>query len=203
MQLKDKLKSGVWKKVAFLGLGFLFLSGTVVVGFLVWLALNLPKLNNMQDYRPALGSQVLARDGRVIGEYYDNERRYLVGVDDIPEYVIRAFLSAEDEHFFDHAGVDLLSILRAALANFRAGGVRQGGSTITMQVAKGLLLSSERTFGRKLREILLAYKIEKSFPKRQILYLYLNHVYFGQRSYGVEAAARSYFHKRKIGRAHV
>ncbi|MGZ3733349.1 MAG: penicillin-binding protein 1A [Bdellovibrionota bacterium] len=177
------------------GLGAAVLGLFAGAGVLAWSILNLPKLDNMQDYRPALGSTVLSRDGRVLGEFYDSERRYLIGIDDIPDHVIQAFLAAEDEHFFTHSGVDLLGILRAALANFRAGGVKQGGSTITMQVAKGLLLTSERTFGRKLREVLLAYKIEKSFQKRQILHLYLNHVYFGQRAYGVEAAARVYFHK--------
>lgn len=157
--------------------------------------LNLPKLDNMQDYRPALGSTVLSRDGKVLGEFFDDERRYIVGIDDVPEIVTNAFLSAEDEHFYTHSGIDLTAFLRAFAANLRAGGVVQGGSTITMQVAKGLLLSSERTFGRKFRELFLAFKIEKSFSKRQILFLYLNHVYFGQRAYGVEAAVRSYFHK--------
>ncbi len=168
----------------------------LVLLFVIWSILNLPKLDNMQDYRPALGSVVLARDGRVLGEYFDDERRYIVSVDDIPEHVVQAFLAAEDEHFYSHGGVDVFGIMRAFLANLKAGGVVQGGSTITMQVAKGLLLTSERTFGRKFRELMLAYKIERSFSKRQILFLYLNHVYFGQRAYGVEAAARSYFHKK-------
>lgn len=183
-------------KKLFIGLFGLCLLGAVAgTGFLLWASLNLPKLDNMQDYRPALGSTVLARDGRVLGEFYDKERRYITPIDEIPEHVIGAFLAAEDEHFYTHAGVDLLGILRAAINNLKAGGVSQGASTITMQVAKDLLLSSERTFGRKLRQVLLAYKIEKSFQKRQILHLYLNHVYFGQRAYGVEAAARTYFRK--------
>lgn len=183
------------KIALFVGLGVSLLGMLAGAGFLAWATLNLPKLDNMQDYRPALPSTVLARDGRVLGEFYADERRYITRFEEIPDHVIGAFLAAEDEHFFTHSGVDLLGIARAALANFRAGGVKQGGSTITMQVAKGLLLSSERTFGRKLREVLLAYKIEKSFQKKQILFLYLNHVYFGQRAYGVEAAARTYFHK--------
>ncbi|HEY8279374.1 MAG TPA: PBP1A family penicillin-binding protein [Bdellovibrionota bacterium] len=183
------------KTLGFAGLG-LFALGFALVGLLLlWSILNLPKLDNMQDYRPALQSVVLARDGRVLGEYVDDERRYLVSIEEIPEHVVQAFLAAEDEHFFTHSGVDVIGLIRATLANLRAGGVVQGGSTITMQVAKGLLLSSERTFGRKLRELLLAQKIEKNFAKKQILYLYLNHVYFGQRAYGVEAASRSYFHK--------
>jgi penicillin-binding protein 1A len=178
--------------LAFGGLVTLFLVGAIV---LVWSILNLPKLDNMQDYRPALGSVVLARDGRVIGEFFDTERRYLVGVDSIPEHVVNAFIAAEDGSFFEHSGIDIVSIGRAFWANLRAGQVVQGGSTITMQVAKALLLNSERSYGRKLREVLLAYKIEKNFNKRQILYLYLNQIYFGQRAYGVEAASRSYFKK--------
>lgn len=184
------------KKIGFIALGITLFCG--VAGFIVlaWALLNLPKLDNMQDYRPALGSTVLARDGRVLGEYFDDERRYVVPFEEIPDHVVQAFLAAEDEHFFTHGGVDIFGLIRASFANLRAGGVVQGGSTITMQVAKGLLLSSERTFGRKLRELPLAYKIERNFTKPQILSLYLNHVYFGQRAYGVEAASRSYFHKR-------
>ncbi len=161
----------------------------------LWAVLNLPKLDNMQDYRPALGSTVLARDGRVLGEFYDTERRYLVDMDKVPEWLVSAFVAAEDDGFFHHSGIDVMGIARAFWANLKAGQVVQGGSTITMQVAKALLLNSERSYGRKLREVLLAYKIEKNFSKQQILYLYLNQIYFGQRAYGVEAAARSYFRK--------
>lgn len=157
--------------------------------------MNLPQLDKMQDYRPALGSVIRAKDGRVLGEFFDSERRYLTNIDDIPAHVIGAFIAAEDDGFFQHSGIDYLGILRAFLANLRAGGVSQGGSTITQQVAKSLLLSPERSYSRKIKEILLAYKIEKNFSKNQILYLYLNQIYFGQRAYGVEAAARVYFHK--------
>lgn len=183
------------KKIGFIALGASLFAGAVGVCVLAWAILNLPKLDNMQDYRPALGTTVLARDGRVLGEFYDDERRYVVNYEDVPQHVVDAFLSAEDEHFFEHGGVDVFGLIRAAIANLKAGGVTQGGSTITMQVAKGLLLSSERTFGRKLRELPLAYKIERNFSKQQILSLYLNHVYFGQRAYGVEAASRSYYRK--------
>lgn len=180
----------------------LTLSGLAVAGALafvllfVWAVLNLPKLDNIQDYRPALGSVVLARDGKPLGEFFDSERRYLTSIEEIPDIVANAFISAEDDHFYQHSGVDFNGILRAFAANLKAGGVVQGGSTITMQVAKGLVLNSQRTYGRKLRELLLAQRIEKNFSKRQILFLYLNHVYFGQRAYGVEAASRSYFHKK-------
>lgn len=192
MQLIKNLNA---KKIGFLALGGC-VAGALLAGLVImWAVLNLPKLDGMQDYRPALGSTVMARDGRLLGEFYDTERRYLVSMEEVPEHVISAFLAAEDDGFFHHSGVDLLGVVRAAWANLKAGGVVQGGSTITMQVAKGLLLSSERSFGRKLREIPLAYKIEKTFSKRQILYLYLNQIYFGQRAYGIEAAARVYYKK--------
>lgn len=184
------------KRIGFIAVVAL-LSGVVLSTLIfVWAMLNLPKLDNMQDYRPALGSLVVARDGKPLGEFYDSERRYLVSMDEIPEVVTNAFIAAEDDHFYQHSGVDFSGIARAFWANLKAGGVVQGGSTITMQVSKGLLLSSQRTFGRKLRELLLAQRVEKNFSKRQILYLYLNHVYFGQRAYGVEAASRSYFRKK-------
>jgi len=189
------LERGRLKKIGFVFIALFLLGGAAGACVLAWAILNLPKLDNMQDYRPSLGSTVVARDGRVLGEFFDDERRYVVPYEEIPEHVIGAFLAAEDEHFFSHGGVDIFGLIRASLANIKAGGVKQGGSTITMQVAKGLLLSSERTFGRKLRELPLAYKIERNFTKPQILSLYLNHVYFGQRAYGVEAATRSYFHK--------
>lgn len=183
------------KRIIYIGLGAGVAGFMALLLLIVWSMLNLPKLDNMQDYRPALGSVVLARDGKVLGEFYDSERRYLVSMDDIPEVVASAFIAAEDDHFYQHSGVDYAGIARAFWANLKAGGVVQGGSTITMQVSKGLLLNSQRTFGRKFRELLLAQRVEKNFSKRQILYLYLNHVYFGQRAYGIEAASRSYFHK--------
>lgn len=181
-------------------LGFILVAGVIGAGFLfflflIWAVLNLPKLDGMADYRPALGSTVLARDGRAIGEFYDVERRYLVPAEQIPEKVVGAFLAAEDDGFYSHSGVDFMGILRAFVANMRAGQVVQGGSTITMQVAKALLLNAERSYGRKFRELLLAYKIEKNFTKQQILYLYLNQIYFGQRAYGIEAASRTHFRK--------
>jgi penicillin-binding protein 1A len=182
-------KIGLIAIASVIGAGFLFFV------FLIWMILNLPKLDGMADYRPALGTSVLARDGRVLGEFYDSERRYLVPMEKVPEKVVGAFLAAEDDGFYSHSGVDFLGILRAFFANMRAGQVVQGGSTITMQVAKALLLNSERSYGRKFRELLLAYKIEKNFTKQQILYLYLNQIYFGQRAYGIEAAAKTHFRK--------
>lgn len=189
------LKKLNMKKAAYAGFGGLVLVSLLVAFVLLWSVLNLPKLDNMQDYRPALGTTVLAKDGRVLGEFFDSERRYVKPIDEIPEWVSNAFVAAEDGNFYEHPGIDIGGILRAFWANLKAGRVVQGGSTITQQVAKSLLLTSERSYTRKIREVLLAYKIEKNFSKRQIIGLYLNQIYFGQRAYGVEAASRGYFHK--------
>jgi len=156
---------------------------------------DLPDLRGLADYRPAVVSEVLDRNGRLIGEFA-TERRRLVPVDAIPDHVKLAFVSAEDKSFFEHPGIDLVSIARAAWANLRAGGeIKQGASTITQQMVKSLLLSPEKTYRRKLREAILALRIEQSFSKDEILYLYLNQIYFGQGAWGIGQAARSYFGK--------
>src|SRR4030095_325443 len=174
----------------------LALGGAAVAAFLyLTLLAGLPDLKNLEDYRPALTSVVLARSGRPIGEFYE-ERRRLVNLADLPPHVVQAFIAAEDETFFEHSGIDYLSIVRAAWANLRAGGeIRQGASTITQQLVKSLLLSPERTLQRKVREMLLARRIEQVFSKEQILHLYLNQIYFGSGAYGVAEAARTYFGK--------
>lgn len=194
MKFLKKLKRGELKGWA-LGalLGFVCIGLLSGIGFLV-LILNLPKLGSLRDYSPALVSKVLAKDGRLMGEF-STERRYLLAIDQIPDTAINAFTSAEDDRFFEHPGIDFRGITRAFFVNLKAGRVVQGGSTITQQVAKSLLLSPERSFGRKIKEILLAYKIESNFSKKQILYLYMNQIYLGQGAYGLEAAAQTYFHK--------
>jgi penicillin-binding protein 1A len=153
---------------------------------------DLPDLQNVTDYRPPLASHVFDRNGRAIGVFH-NERRQLTPFEEIPEHVILAFVAAEDDAFFEHTGIDYRSILRAAWVNLRAGGVEQGASTITQQMVKGLLLSPERKFRRKIREMILARRIEQRFTKEEILYLYLNQIYFGRGAYGIGEAARSYF----------
>ena len=139
-------------------------------------------------------TQILAKDGQLIAEF-SHQRRYVVPLDRIPSDVISAFVAAEDGDFFKHVGVDLLGIARATWANFRAGRVVQGGSTITQQVARGLLLSPRRTMLRKVKELVLAYRIEKYLTKEEILYLYMNQIYLGHGAYGVQAAAHTYFGK--------
>jgi penicillin-binding protein 1A len=155
---------------------------------------DLPDLETLDDYRPALASHVYDRHGVPIGEFY-NERRVLVPYAAIPEHVVMAFVAAEDSTFFAHEGIDFASILRAAWKNLLAGEKVQGGSTITQQMVKSLLLSPEQTYTRKMREMILARDIEHRFSKQEILYLYLNQIYFGHGAHGIGEAARTYFGK--------
>ncbi|MEM7262839.1 MAG: transglycosylase domain-containing protein, partial [Planctomycetota bacterium] len=160
----------------------------------VLLIRDLPDFHSLDDYRPPVVSEVFDRNGALIGEFYTQKRR-LVPIDEIPRHVQLAFVSAEDGSFFEHGGIDLTAIFRAALANLREGGIAQGASTITQQMVKSLLLTPERTYTRKMREIILARRIEQSFTKDEILYLYLNQIYFGSGAWGVGQAARSYYGK--------
>ncbi|HEB89129.1 MAG TPA: PBP1A family penicillin-binding protein [Deltaproteobacteria bacterium] len=160
----------------------------------VLLIRDLPDFRSLDDYRPPVVSEVFDRNGRLIGEFYTQKRR-LVRMDEIPRHVQYAFVAAEDGSFFEHGGVDYVSIVRAAIANLREGGISQGASTITQQMVKSLLLSPERTYKRKMREIILARRIEQKFSKEEILYLYLNQIYFGNAAWGIGQAARSYFGK--------
>lgn len=156
---------------------------------------NLPYIGELKEYRPPIITEIYSNDGEVIGRFWD-ERRILVPLEEVPEHVIKAFVSAEDARFFEHKGVDFLSILRALWKNLTAGRIEQGGSTITQQMIRSLLLkNTKRTYRRKVREAILSIQFEKSFTKDQILYLYLNQIYLGQGAYGVETAARTYFGK--------
>ncbi|MGC8719478.1 MAG: penicillin-binding protein 1A [Thermodesulforhabdaceae bacterium] len=155
---------------------------------------GLPSVDSLKNYHPPVVTTFYAADGTPIAEFY-HERRYLVSIKDIPPHVVKAFLAAEDARFYEHPGIDIWGVLRAALANIKAGTIVQGGSTITQQVVKSLLLTPERTWQRKVREAILAYKIDKFLSKDEILELYLNQVYFGAGAYGVEAAARTFFGK--------
>ncbi len=155
---------------------------------------KLPSLEVLTDYRPKLPLRIYSADGKLIGEFGE-ERRSVVRITDVPQTLIDAILAAEDERFYQHGGIDYTGVLRATLVNFISGETRQGASTITMQVAKNFFLSSEKTFTRKFNEALLSYKIESNLSKDQILELYINQIYLGQRSYGFAAAARTYFGK--------
>ncbi|SHJ49625.1 penicillin-binding protein 1A [Malonomonas rubra DSM 5091] len=170
------------------------LGAATLVGAYFYVSATLPKVETLSDYRPPLITRIYADDGTIIAEY-SKERRILVPFEKMPKQLVQAFVAAEDASFFKHQGLDFQSILRAALKNVKAGGIAQGGSTITQQVAKKLLLTSERTFTRKFKEAILSLRMEKYLSKEDILYLYLNQIYLGHRAYGVEAAAENYFDK--------
>jgi penicillin-binding protein 1A len=154
---------------------------------------NLPELDSLTDYRPKMPLRIFSADNVLIGEFGE-ERRNLVHIKDIPDVMKKAVLAIEDDRFYDHGGIDYAGILRAAVHN-ATGGARQGASTITQQVARNFFLSSEQTFKRKIYEILLAWKIEKNLTKDQILEVYMNQIYLGQRAYGFSSAAQIYFGK--------
>jgi penicillin-binding protein 1A len=153
-----------------------------------------PHLDMVTDYRPLRASQVWSADGELIGQFYV-EKRVLLPIEKIPDVVKHAFVAAEDIRFFKHGGIDYQGIARAAWVNLRAGHVVQGGSTITQQVAKLLIVGQERSLARKVREAMLAHRIEQTLTKDQILGIYLNHVYLGHGAYGIAAAAAAYFGK--------
>jgi len=155
---------------------------------------NMPSIDAVTDYRPKIPLRVYTADGALIGEFGE-ERRSVVAIQDVPKTLKDAVLAAEDERFYQHQGVDYVGVMRAAYSNLVSGGRRQGASTITMQVARNFFLSSEKTVTRKLYEALLAYKIESELTKEQILELYVNQIYLGQRAYGFAAASQIYFGK--------
>jgi penicillin-binding protein 1A len=169
--------------------------GACLVGLVVALAYpNLPSLESLTDYQPKIPLRVYTAEGALIGEFGE-ERRSLVSIREVPDLLKQAILAAEDERFYQHTGIDYLGVARAAYANLVQGGRRQGASTITMQVARNFFLSSEKTITRKLYEVLLAFKIENNLGKDQILELYVNQIYLGQRAYGFAAAGQIYFGK--------
>lgn len=178
--------------IAICSLGFISVLGVYIL--YVQAKNSLPQILKVEDYEPLLVSHVYDRHNKKIGEFY-RERRTLIPYEKIPDKLVKAFLAAEDDQFFKHKGVNFQAIFRAAIANAKAGRSVQGGSTITQQVAKTLLLSSEKTITRKIKDILLAMEMEKNLSKEDILYLYLNQIYFGAGAYGVEVAAQTYFKK--------
>jgi penicillin-binding protein 1A len=171
------------------------LAGVLLLAFAAILIYpTLPSLEALTDYQPKIPLRVYSLEGELIGEFGE-ERRAVVAIANVPQSMVAAILAAEDERFYQHGGVDYLGVARAALSNLASGGVRQGASTITMQVARNFFLTKERTLTRKFNEVLLAFKIERSLSKDQILELYINQIYLGQRAYGFAAAAQIYFGK--------
>lgn len=187
-----------WMAIA----GVAVLSAIAVAGFAIaiyaaWLFHDMPDAGELQDYRPPTATRVYAWDGTLIGEY-SKERRIFIPYDQIPAQLAQSFLAAEDRNFFQHGGVDVGGLSRAMLnnvGNAMRGRRLEGGSTITQQVAKNVLLTSDATVGRKFKEAILAHRLEQSLTKQQILELYLNEIWLGYRSFGVGAAAYNYFGK--------
>ena len=178
-----------------------FFTSILILGtffYILWhFGKDLPDYRQLSKYEPSVVSRVHAGNGALLKEYY-KERRVFVPIDVIPKKIISAFLSAEDKGFYDHFGVDIQAVTRALITNLKNYGQGKrlvGASTITQQVAKNFLLSSEVTFERKIKEAILAIRIERAFSKREILELYLNEIYLGNNSYGIAAAALNYFDK--------
>ena len=176
---------------------YLLLAGTIATAIFAAVLYTriepqLPSIDVLRDVQLQQPLRVYTRDGRLLAEFGE-KRRNPVKIDDVPPAMVQAFLAAEDDHFFEHSGVDFPGLIRAAVELVRTGKKRQGGSTITMQVARNFFLSREKTYLRKLTEILLSFKIEGSLSKNEILELYLNKIYLGHRAYGVEAAAQVYY----------
>ena len=187
-----------WLVMAGIGLlGAIAVAGLVLAIYAAWLFHDLPDAGELADYRPATATRVYAGDGTLIGEFSD-ERRIYVSYDQIPTTVVQAFLAAEDRNFFTHGGIDVSGIGRAMFKNVfnvLTGRRLEGGSTITQQVAKNVVLSSEASLNRKLKEAILSSRLEATLSKEQILELYLNEIFLGYRSYGVASAAYNYFGK--------
>jgi penicillin-binding protein 1A len=175
-------------------LSFIFLA-VAASSFLYYVLLKeLPSVAALKDYRPSIATRVYDDHNELIDEFFLEDRK-IIKYEDVPKVVIQAFVAAEDARFFHHRGFDMQSISRAFFKNLAAGHIVQGGSTITQQVAKSLFLSSEKSYIRKIREAILAYKIDHYLTKEEILTLYLNHIYLGHGTYGIEAASQGYFGK--------
>jgi len=183
-----------WRNLVILICALLVVAG--ITGFAILAKFNsdLPQMIGLADYKPLLVSEVFDRNGKKVGEFF-RQKRLLTPFEKVPKHVVQAFIAAEDDTFYEHGGVNYFAMFRAFLANLRSGRKSQGGSTITQQVARSLLLTSEKTYGRKIREVLLAQKMEHALSKQDILYLYLNQIYLGQGAHGVGTAAQVYFRK--------
>ncbi|MEA3086026.1 MAG: penicillin-binding protein [Paraburkholderia sp.] len=194
----QKRKRPLWLKLI-IGFVGLIVAGILCVLLVLGYALvvatpNLPSLDALTDYRPKVPLRIYTADHVLIGEFGE-ERRDIVHIQDVPDSLKKAVLAIEDARFYDHGGVDLTGIARAGFVALTNGHATQGASTITMQVARNFFLSSEKTYTRKIYEMLLAYKIESKLTKDQILEVYMNQIYLGQRAYGFASAARVYFGK--------
>jgi len=188
--VKRILKLTIWC------LSFIAFAGLCIGAYFwyIWSS-NLPYIGVVKEYRPPVITEIFSNNGEVIGRFWD-EKRTVLPLKEAPEHLIQAFVAAEDSRFFQHEGVDIKGILRALFKNLAAGRIQQGGSTITQQVIKSLILKNvKKTYRRKAREAILAIQLENQFSKEHILFLYLNQIYLGHGAYGIEEAARTYFNK--------
>ena len=199
--LKKRAKQKTGRFIANIFLWFarlivlIVLSSSIAIGGIYfYLSRDLPKISSLADYHPPIITTVYSDDNRKIAEFY-NERRIVIPLSEMPKMLVDAFIAAEDARFFKHKGIDFLSIIRAYFKNIEAGTIVQGGSTITQQVTKSFLLTPEKNYTRKIKEVILAYRIDKKFTKEEILFLYLNQIYLGHGAYGVESASENYFGK--------
>jgi penicillin-binding protein 1A len=193
-----KTNSSFFKKITLIFF-IIVLTGFVggilsMAGLYQYYSKDLPKIKTLSDYYPPQVTEVFDSSGEKIAEFY-KEKRILIPLSQMPDHLVKAFIAAEDSRFYEHGGIDLVSIARAFYKNINAGEIVQGGSTITQQVAKSFFLTPEKSYSRKIKEAILAYRIDKYFSKNEVLYLYLNQIYLGNGAYGVEAAARTYFGK--------
>lgn len=193
-QKTPKKKHSFLKIFGILCIAGMVLAAVVGYGLYRWATNDLPSFSKIADYRPAQVTTVLARDGSLIGQFF-REKRYVIGMNEMAKHLPLAFLAVEDAEFYEHPGVNLTAIFRAFIANLKSGGISQGGSTITQQVVKRLMLTPEKSYERKLKEAILAYRLEQQLSKDDILTIYLNQIFLGSNAYGVEAAARTYFGK--------
>jgi len=191
---KQRLRRARLRRVLLVLLAGLLLVASLPLLALGWYSRDLPSVQSLSVYEPPVVTQVRDEQGTLVGEFF-KEQRYVVPFEAVPANLRNAFVAAEDAAFWEHKGLDYEGIARAFLKNIRQGRLAQGGSTITQQVARSFLLSREKTLGRKVREALLSRRIETSFSKEHILYLYLNQIFLGHGAYGVDAAARLYFGK--------
>lgn len=183
------------KKVFLTGLGILALCATLLTLWVVLVLADLPDVSVLKRYRPAAAAEVLDKDGNVLTEYYDRKFRIWVPISSLPDTVIQAVVTAEDDTFFEHKGVNYKATWDALVLDVQKRRFARGGSTITQQMIKNVLLSKEKTITRKLREYVLARKAEEILSKRKILEIYLNEVEWGGNIYGIEAASRHYLDK--------
>ncbi|NLC22392.1 MAG: penicillin-binding protein 1A, partial [Halomonadaceae bacterium] len=188
--IKTLVFSGFWLLLALCAAALLSVAGAAL-----YFAPGLPDVRQLQDFELHTPLRIYTRDGKLIGEYGE-ERRMAISYDEIPEDFIQALLAAEDASYFEHRGVDPRGLARAAVELISSGGdIQSGGSTITMQVARNYLLTLDRTFTRKIREILLALQMERILTKEEIFELYVNKIFLGHRAYGIAAASEVYYNK--------